>query len=161
MRPDVAARETAADGAAMQADRAWRRHRPDAERRGFPAAALIPRKAAWRQGCEHPGRARAPERESIMASTDILAEVAAERGRQDARWGGSGHDDAMTMTEFARLIADYAGWARVKAREGALDEARLRFLQVAALAVAAVERVDRDRSGASAPAPAPRDIDWE
>jgi hypothetical protein len=122
---------------------------------------LIPRKVARRHRWEHDRGARAPQRESIMASKDILAEVAAERSRQDARWGGSGHDDAMTMTEFARLIADYAGWARVKAREGALDEARLRFLQVAALAVAAVERLDRDRSGASAPAPAPRDIDWE
>jgi hypothetical protein len=127
---------------------------------------LIPRKVARCAGCEHHwprdiGRAQAREPEDAMGSKDILAEVAAERDRQDARWGGKGHDDALTMTEFARLIADYAGWARVKAREGQLEEARLRFLQVAALAVAAVERVDRDRSGASAPAPAPRDIDWE
>ncbi|WP_158287842.1 hypothetical protein [Falsiroseomonas bella] len=35
----------------------------------------------------------------------------------------------MTMDAFAQLIADYAGSARVKAREGAVDEARQRLVQ--------------------------------
>ncbi len=86
-----------------------------------------------------------------MVSKDILAEVAAERERQDGRWGGAEHDDEMTMDAFAQLIADYAGWARVKAREGTFDEARQRLVQAAALAVAAVECLDREKAQRDAP----------
>lgn len=96
-----------------------------------------------------------------MDADRILAEVAAERARQDGRWGGAEHDDAMTMDAFAQLIADYAGWARVKAREGTFDEARQRLVQAAALAVAAIERLDRDMAGRSAPADTPGGLGWE
>jgi len=91
----------------------------------------------------------------------ILEEVAAERARQDGRWGGAEHDDDMTMDAFAQLIADYAGWARVKAREGTFDEARQRLLQAAALAVAAIERLDRDIANRAAPPPTPGGLNWE
>ncbi len=82
-----------------------------------------------------------------MNGPNVLDEVAAERTRQDAQWGGAGHDDAQPTDTFVQLITDYAGWARVKAREGSSVEARHRLIQVAALAVAAVESLDR-RSGA-------------
>jgi hypothetical protein len=96
-----------------------------------------------------------------MPAEKILAEIAAERARQDGRWGGAEHDDDMTMDAFAQLIADYAGWARVKAREGTFDEARLRLLQAAALAVAAIERLDRDMAGRDTPAGRPGGLGWE
>lgn len=88
------------------------------------------------------------------------AVVAAERRRQDARWGGAAHDDAQPMEAFAGLIRDYAGWARVALRAGAHGEARERFVQVAALAVAAVESLDRRHSVGGAK-PSSNAADWE
>jgi hypothetical protein len=35
-----------------------------------------------------------------------LADVAEERARQDAKWGGAEHDDHHTTAEFVQLIAD-------------------------------------------------------
>jgi hypothetical protein len=108
-----------------------------------------------------------------MTGTKALKEVAAERTRQDAQWGGPAHDDAQRIDDFVQLITDYAGWARVKAREGSPVEARQRLVQVAALALAAVESLDRrasQRGEGSAAAteepsasPAPRDesLRWE
>lgn len=96
-----------------------------------------------------------------MTQQTILDEVAAERARQDGRWGGAEHDDDMTMDAFAQLIADYAGWARVKVREGTFDEARQRLVQTAALAVAAIERLDRDLAAKAAPPPTPGGLNWE
>jgi hypothetical protein len=87
-----------------------------------------------------------------MKTARVLQEIAAERTRQDAQWGGATHDDAQSVDSFVQLIADYAGWARVKAREGAPVEARQRLVQVAALAVAAVETLDRRAPGRAEPA---------
>jgi hypothetical protein len=107
-----------------------------------------------------------------MTETKALAEVAAERTRQDAQWGGPAHDDRLSTDDFVRLITDYAGWARVKAREGSPVEARQRLVQVAALALAAVESLDR-RAGpraeaapepeppAASPAPRNESLRWE
>jgi hypothetical protein len=75
--------------------------------------------------------------------TAVLNEVAAERGRQDARWGGKNHDDWHTTAEFAQWIQDYAGWARMKSLQMERAQARRRLIQVAALAVAAIESMDR------------------
>jgi hypothetical protein len=122
---------------------------------------LIPRKTARRRACDSVFPAQAPEPENAMVSKDILAEVAAERERQDGRWGGAEHDDEMTMDAFAQLIADYAGWARVKAREGTFDEARQRLVQAAALAVAAVECLDREKAQRDAPPAKPGGLGWE
>jgi hypothetical protein len=48
------------------------------------------------------------------------------------------------------LIQDYAGWARTMAGMNSPDKARNRLIQVAALAVAAVESIDRKTGCASA-----------
>lgn len=95
-----------------------------------------------------------------MASQDPLAEVAAERRRQDARWGGAAHDDAQPMEAFAGLIRDHAAWACVAQRAGAHGEARERLIQIAALAVAAAESLDR-RHAASAATSSESSRDWE
>lgn len=81
-----------------------------------------------------------------MATSDIdtvLAQVAAERGRQDAKWGGPEHDDEHTTADFVLLIQDYASWARVMAGMDSAEKALRRLIQVAALAVAAVESIER------------------
>jgi hypothetical protein len=72
-----------------------------------------------------------------------ITDVMAERWRQDAKWGGPGHDDHHTVAEWVQLIEDYAGWARVMAGMNSPEKARNRLIQVAALAVAAVEAMDR------------------
>lgn len=73
----------------------------------------------------------------------VLDDVAAERHRQDTKWGGAEHDDGHRIEDFVQLIQDYAGWARVMSGMGAREKARNRLVQVAALAVAAVESIDR------------------
>ncbi|HEV7266459.1 MAG TPA: hypothetical protein VGN83_16285 [Falsiroseomonas sp.] len=87
-----------------------------------------------------------------MTTQSVLLEVGAERTRQDAQWGVE-RDEALSVATFVQLIADYAGWARVKAREGSHVEARQRLVQVAALAVAAVETLDRRGGGRAEAAP--------
>ena len=74
---------------------------------------------------------------------NALDEVAAERVRQDAKWGGPAHDDGHSIFEFIDFIRDYVGWARSMAAMGSTDKARRRLIQVAALAIAAVESMDR------------------
>jgi hypothetical protein len=82
--------------------------------------------------------------DNTRAALGLLAEVAAERTRQDAKWGGPGHDDHHTVAEWVRLIQNYAGWAEVIAGMQSYDKARNRLVQVAALAVAAAEALDRN-----------------
>lgn len=74
----------------------------------------------------------------------ICLEVAEERERQDEKWGGALHDDHHTTAEFVQLIEDYAGWARTMAGMNSQYKARNRLIQVSALAVAAIERIDRE-----------------
>lgn len=94
-----------------------------------------------------------------MANQDPLSEVAAERRRQDARWGGAAHDDAQPMEAFVGLVRDYAAWTRVVLRASAHGEARERLIQIAAIAVAAVESLDRRHASGTAKGAAADD--WE
>jgi hypothetical protein len=84
------------------------------------------------------------------AVPSLLAEVAAERMRQDAKWGGPAHDDHHSTAELVQLIEDYAGWARTMAGMNSSHRARQRLVQVAALALAACERIDRAQLRSSA-----------
>lgn len=79
-----------------------------------------------------------------MSTETVLTDVAIERERQDAKWGGPSHDDIHRVADFVQFIEDYAGWARQMASMLSYDKARHRLIQVAALAVAAVELIDRD-----------------
>lgn len=73
----------------------------------------------------------------------ILGEIRSERRRQNEKWGGPEHDDQWTPLDWHEMIADYNGWARRMSAMGSLDKARRRYIQIAALAVAAVEAIDR------------------
>jgi hypothetical protein len=77
--------------------------------------------------------------------TQAVTDVMLERARQDAKWGGPEHDDEHTVAQWVELIQDYAGWARVMAGMNSRDKARRRLVQVAALALAAAESIDRTR----------------
>jgi len=76
-----------------------------------------------------------------------LAQVAEERERQDGKWGGESHDDTLSIDEWHELLSDYIGWGRRMAKMGSPDKARRRLIQVAALAVAQVEAIDRQTGG--------------
>lgn len=71
----------------------------------------------------------------------VLLEIQSERERQDERWGGSEHDDEHSTVEFIEFIKGYADLAREESIFG--KEKRRRLIQVAALAVAAIESMDR------------------
>jgi hypothetical protein len=91
----------------------------------------------------------------------VLAEIASERARQDAKWGEQNHPDGTArqgddfLAEMARAIcqangSDRDNWRDILTEEvheayAELDPVRLRaeLVQVAAVAVAWVEAIDR------------------
>lgn len=78
-----------------------------------------------------------------MSTQTILAEIETEREYQDQKWGHA-FDDENTPHEWVAYIAHYA--ARHLAGNPAgvdVDKFRLDMVKVAALAVAAIEAVDR------------------
>lgn len=75
----------------------------------------------------------------MVAISDLIA----ERQRQNEKWGGPHHDDQHQPGFWTQLIQDYAGWARVMAGMDSPEKYRKRMVQVAALAVAAIEVLDR------------------
>ena len=119
-----------------------------------------------------------------MSNSDILGEVAAERARQDAKWGEQNHPDgtgprayplaplpeanldlraAYELADAAKKATDTAfKHGKVTYRDILLEEvfealaesnpARLRveLVQVAAVAVAWVEKIDRHAAAGSA-----------
>lgn len=75
----------------------------------------------------------------------VLAEVAAERDRQDAKWGGPQHDDTHSPGDFCGFVLEHAsraGSAAMGVPEREFDDYRRQMLRVAALAVAAIEHYD-------------------
>lgn len=77
-----------------------------------------------------------------------IAEVLRERMRQDAKWGGPAHDDrhdAHDFREFIRHQLDALPYEIEKAMDHEEYDSVVigRFVKVAALAVAAVECLDR------------------
>jgi hypothetical protein len=86
---------------------------------------------------------------SDRKAIQLLSEVASERIRQDETWGGAVHDDGHSTAEFAAYITDYAGRAGTAAMQDDVVLARKRLIQVAALAVAGVESIDRQRKPSS------------
>ncbi len=79
-----------------------------------------------------------------MSLEKVLLQVKDERRLQDHKWGGADHDDEHSTQDFCRWIKNYACWAEQKADGLNKNKARKRLIQVAALAVAAVEGIDRD-----------------
>lgn len=71
-----------------------------------------------------------------LKSVGLVFEVCEERSRQDVKWGGPDHDAQHEPADWAEFIAEMA-------RMGRTDKYRRRLIQVAALALAAAEALDR------------------
>lgn len=79
----------------------------------------------------------------------VLEEVRQEREHQDKKWGGPNHDDKHTPYDWSAFIISYLGESVSEfVNESGRVESRLRtfrynMIKIAALAIAAVEYVDR------------------
>ncbi|TNC80276.1 MAG: hypothetical protein C9356_15225 [Oleiphilus sp.] len=75
---------------------------------------------------------------------NALNDIAKERQRQIAKWGPASEvDDKHSAFDWHEMISDYNGWARRMAAMNSPDKARRRYIQIAALALAAAEAIDR------------------
>lgn len=69
----------------------------------------------------------------------LFAEIDAERSRQDDKWGGSEHDDTHSIEAWVAYIVVQLG----EAVDTDNAVARRQLVRVAAMAIAAVEVLDR------------------
>lgn len=78
-----------------------------------------------------------------IAFVRVLEDVVKERKRQDEKHGGPVEDDKLDGRDFIELITIYNDQARAAGVMGDGPEVRRRLIQVAAIAIAAVESFDR------------------
>lgn len=71
----------------------------------------------------------------------IYDDIRNERELQSRAWGGPEHDDEHSINDFIAYIAKHAG----KAVDGTVSDQRRQMIRVAALAVAVVEKLDRQK----------------
>lgn len=76
-------------------------------------------------------------------TTDLIDEVIAERIRQIKKGFNEAHDDHHSLDELADHILAYAGWGKEMLRLSHPEKFRTRMVQVATMALAAVESYDR------------------
>lgn len=85
-----------------------------------------------------------------MSRESILEEINRERTYQQGRWGDSADDSKNTPWQWTAYIAAYATkWMRGSFPPITRDEAddfRAKMIKTAAIAVAAVESLDRQRT---------------
>jgi hypothetical protein len=84
----------------------------------------------------------------------VLEEIAAERSYQEQRWGNKSDDTLNTPWMWVAYIACYATkWMKGKLslNGGDVEDFRNKMIKTAAIAVAAVESIDRQRKDRGAP----------
>jgi hypothetical protein len=74
----------------------------------------------------------------IDGQTKVIAQVIQERRMQDRQWGGSHHDDSHDLIDWIQ----YMGYQATHIKSGD-PKYRERLIKIAALAVAAIESLDR------------------
>lgn len=91
-----------------------------------------------------------PKSDGELRREKVEADVRKERRRQDQKWGGPEHDDEHTVADWVYYIrneANYEGYRDSPNPELAAranrHNARQRLIRIAALAIAAVESIDR------------------
>jgi hypothetical protein len=115
-------------------------------RREHPSKALAPASDcclldAARQ--ERIAQHAARRREGIAVTRQsILAEVSAERDRQDRDYGAR-HDDGLQRNDWSAIAARHLGLASSDGAETDADRWRRQLIRLAAVAVAAIESADR------------------
>lgn len=73
----------------------------------------------------------------------VLPEVKDERNRQKAIWTEA-QDDLRKPEDWQALINDYNAMAQRRLQQGKTQEARRKLMQVAAIAIAEIEMLDRN-----------------
>lgn len=79
----------------------------------------------------------------VPGEPSALADVLAERERQEAKWGGPEHDDRHHPLHWCGFVGEHL--ARARKQRG--HNYRYQMVRVAALALAAVESFDRRAGG--------------
>lgn len=76
-----------------------------------------------------------------MKRDELLAQIEAEQRRASEKWGGPAYDDRVERLTWLRLLDEH----RIRAtRHGAgADEYRHELVVIAALAISAIEALDR------------------
>lgn len=85
----------------------------------------------------------------MTTTNDILREVLSERVGQDAKWGAQVHDFTMWMTILVEEVSEACHATlrnRFCADGGSFADIRRELVQVAAVAVAAIEQIDNGRA---------------
>jgi hypothetical protein len=81
---------------------------------------------------------------------DVYDEIRAEREYQTNKWGVEADDTANTPNDWVAYIAHHASrWFKggfLPVKGGSVDDFRTQMIKTAALAVAAVESLDRQRA---------------
>lgn len=95
--------------------------------------------------------------ETTTQLDEVLAQVAAERGRQDAKWGQQDWHDPVYITilteevgEAAKDALDATFESEPDDRRAAEDRLEVELVQIAAVAVAHVQAIKRRRAGQKA-----------
>jgi hypothetical protein len=97
-------------------------------------------------GVFDPNNPDAPMRTYPLSMSLIMSEIRAERERQDQIHGGPAHDDANDEADWVLFIRNHAREAEAEfshSKKGLADYRR-RLVQTAALAVAAIQALERN-----------------
>lgn len=90
----------------------------------------------------------------------VYDEIQAERQAQDEQWGGQDHDDSHVIWDWSSFLRRFAQKAHDEGdqewegdnrrwKPSSFSARRRRLIQVAALAVAEIESIDRNRERAA------------
>lgn len=75
--------------------------------------------------------------------SDVFEDIRKERKRQRERWGGAEHDDQHTWKDWSYILAEQLFDAARRAEDHNPEGWRRQLVQMAAVAVAAIESYDR------------------
>jgi hypothetical protein len=90
------------------------------------------------------------------SEVSVYDEIQAERKAQDEQWGGPDHDDLYVVWDWSAFLRKFADKAHEEGdqewigdmrswKPGSFSARRRRLVQIAALAVAEIESIDRNR----------------
>jgi environmental stress-induced protein Ves len=85
-----------------------------------------------------------------MIAEQVFIDIAQERDRQKIKYPG---DASLTPLDWHEMLSDYNGMARRMSCQGRVQEARRRFVQLAAMAVCAIDVIDAARNTPKEPTP--------